>query len=80
MIYISLDVHKRFSRMGCFDPATGEVQDLGSVRMRRRPWRKLWSNYHLRRRWCWRPDGAATTWRASWSRWPRMSGSSIRER
>ena len=31
MIYIGLDVHKRFSRMGCFDPATGEVHDLGSV-------------------------------------------------
>ncbi len=23
MIYVGLDVHKRFSRMGCFDPATG---------------------------------------------------------
>jgi len=31
MIWIGLDVHKRFSRMGCFDPATGEVHDLGSV-------------------------------------------------
>jgi len=31
MMYIGLDVHKRFSRMGCFDPATGEVHDLGSV-------------------------------------------------
>jgi len=31
MSYIGLDVHKRFSRMGCFDPATGEVHDLGSV-------------------------------------------------
>ena len=31
MIYIGLDVHKRFSRMGCFDPATGEVHDMGSV-------------------------------------------------
>jgi len=31
MIYIGLDVHKRFSRMGCFDPATGEIHDLGSV-------------------------------------------------
>jgi transposase len=31
MIWIGLDVHKRFSRMGCFDPATGEIHDLGSV-------------------------------------------------
>ena len=31
MIWIGMDVHKRFSRMGCFDPATGEVHDLGSV-------------------------------------------------
>jgi len=31
MIWVGLDVHKRFSRMGCFDPATGEVHDLGSV-------------------------------------------------
>jgi len=31
MMYVGLDVHKRFSRMGCFDPATGEVHDLGSV-------------------------------------------------
>jgi len=31
MIYIGLDVHKRFSRIGCFDPATGEVHDLASV-------------------------------------------------
>jgi len=31
MIYIGLDVHKRFSRMGCFDPATGDAHDLGSV-------------------------------------------------
>jgi len=31
MIYIGLDVHKSHSRMGAFDPATGEVQDLGSV-------------------------------------------------
>jgi len=31
MIYVGLDVHKRFSRMGCFNPATGEVHDLGSV-------------------------------------------------
>jgi transposase len=31
MIWIGLDVHQRFSRMGCFDPATGEIHDLGSV-------------------------------------------------
>ncbi len=31
MIWIGLDAHKRFSRMGCFDPASGEVGDLGSV-------------------------------------------------
>jgi len=31
MIYIGFDVHKRFSRVGLFDPATGELQDLGSV-------------------------------------------------
>jgi transposase len=31
MIYVGLDVHKGFSRMGCFDPASGEVQDLGKV-------------------------------------------------
>jgi len=31
MMYVGLDVHKRFSQMGCFDPATGDVQDLGSV-------------------------------------------------
>lgn len=31
MIYIGLDVHKRFSRMGLFDPATGELRDLGEV-------------------------------------------------
>lgn len=31
MIYVGLDVHKRFSRMGSFDPATGELQDLGEV-------------------------------------------------
>jgi hypothetical protein len=31
MIYIGLDVHKGFSRMGCFDPASGEVQDLGKL-------------------------------------------------
>jgi len=28
MIYIGLDVHKRFSRMGCFDPATEEAPDV----------------------------------------------------
>jgi len=31
MIWVGLDAHKRFSRMGCFDPASGEVRDLGSV-------------------------------------------------
>jgi transposase len=31
MIYVGLDVHKRFSRMGYFDPANGELQDLGPV-------------------------------------------------
>jgi len=31
MIYVGLDVHKRFSRMGSFDPATGDLQDLGEV-------------------------------------------------
>jgi hypothetical protein len=31
MIWIGLDVHKGFSRMGMFDPASGEVQDLGTV-------------------------------------------------
>jgi len=31
MIWVGLDVHKCFSRMGCFDPATGEIHDLGSV-------------------------------------------------
>jgi len=31
MIWVGLDVHKRFSRMGSFDPATGDLQDLGEV-------------------------------------------------
>jgi len=31
MIYVGMDVHKRFSRMGSFDPATGELRDLGEV-------------------------------------------------
>ena len=31
MIWVGLDVHKRFSRMGIFDPATGDLQDLGEV-------------------------------------------------
>jgi len=31
MMYIGLDVHKEYSRMGAFDPATGEVRDLGEV-------------------------------------------------
>lgn len=32
MIWVGLDVHKGFSRMGMFDPASGAVQDLGTVR------------------------------------------------
>ena len=40
MIYVGLDVYTRFSRMGCFGPATGEVYDLGSVRTTHRPWRR----------------------------------------
>jgi transposase len=35
MIYIGLDVHKGFSRIGLFDPASGELQDLGKVRNER---------------------------------------------
>ncbi len=31
MIWIGIDVHKSFSRMATFDPATGELQDLGTV-------------------------------------------------
>jgi transposase len=31
MIWIGLDVHKGFSRMGVFDPATGELADVGQV-------------------------------------------------
>lgn len=31
MICVGLDVQKRHSRMGVFDPATGELHDLGSV-------------------------------------------------
>ena len=31
MIYVGLEVHKRFSRVGMFDPATGEIQDVGVV-------------------------------------------------
>jgi transposase len=31
MMWVGLDVHKRFSRMGSFDPATGDLQDLGEV-------------------------------------------------
>jgi transposase len=31
MRYVGIDVHKSFSRVVSFDPATGEVQDLGSV-------------------------------------------------
>jgi hypothetical protein len=32
MIWVGLDVHKSYSRMGMFDPASGAVQDLGTVR------------------------------------------------
>ena len=31
MIYVGLDVHKGFSRVGVFDPATGVLEDLGTV-------------------------------------------------
>ena len=31
MIYVGLDVHKSYSRVGLFDPATGELSDLGDV-------------------------------------------------
>ena len=31
MIYVGLDVHKERSRVGMFDPATGELHDLGDV-------------------------------------------------
>jgi len=31
MIYVGLDVHKGFSRVGMFNPATGELADLGTV-------------------------------------------------
>jgi len=31
MLYVGLDVHKSFTSMGSFDPATGEFQDLGRV-------------------------------------------------
>jgi transposase len=31
MMWVGLDVHKGFTRVGGFDPATGEVQDLGQV-------------------------------------------------
>jgi transposase len=31
MIYVGLDVHKEYSRVGMFDPATGELADLGDV-------------------------------------------------
>ncbi len=31
MIWIGLDVHKSFSRIGMFDPASGELRDVGSV-------------------------------------------------
>ena len=32
MVYVGLDVHKGFSRMGVFNPADGELRDLGNVR------------------------------------------------
>ena len=31
MMWIGLDVHKRFSRMGIFDPATRDLQNLVEV-------------------------------------------------
>jgi transposase len=31
MMYVGLDAHKSFTSMGSFDPATGELQDLGRV-------------------------------------------------
>jgi len=31
MIYVGLDVHKKYSKAGLFDPATGELSDLGDV-------------------------------------------------
>jgi len=31
MLYVGLDVHKSFTSMGSFDPATGELHDLGAV-------------------------------------------------
>ena len=34
-MYVGPGVHKRSSRMGAFDPATGEIQDLGQVRNER---------------------------------------------
>jgi hypothetical protein len=86
MIWIGLDVHQRFSRMGCFDPATGEVHDLGSVSnepsaleeaLEELPSPKTIvleagrSSHYM---------GAVTTWRVCWSRWSRKCGSSIRER
>ena len=35
MMWIGLDVHKSFTSVGGFDPATGEVMDLGRVRTER---------------------------------------------
>ena len=32
MIWVGLDVHKSYSRMGMFDPASGVIEDLGTVR------------------------------------------------
>jgi len=65
MIYVELYVHKRFSRMGCFDPATGELHDLRSVS--NEAWALEESASPLRE-WYWRPDRAAAAWRACWSR------------
>lgn len=31
MLYVGLDVHKSFTSMGSFDPATGELRELGRV-------------------------------------------------
>ena len=36
MQYVGLDVHKSFTTMGPFDPATGELADLGNVPTRHR--------------------------------------------
>jgi hypothetical protein len=31
MINVGLDVHQWFSRVGVFDPASGDLEDLGTV-------------------------------------------------